>query len=274
MTMLRIYVSSTVALAALVSMTGCTTLGPVPMVSGQSMAPNPRTNVEAQAAAVPGYYLSSATTDGEGAPQRQLAALFEPGDLLPLEGLSAGGRWVGGGDEGGHIEPMVRYRTAIDEEGRAGVGVVGWGAMHKGSSDEASYEAKRAALEVGTDVRLTPKSHWVEVHWTAALAATAMDASGRYCAGEDGAGLQCGDFGTSESKPNAEVEASGIYPAGNMGIALDFAGRFDGPFHGARVFGMVGGGWMPRVRDGEPADRSVFQSVGLGVQVALGAPAK
>ncbi len=259
---------------ALVMMTGCTTLGPVPMVSGQSMAPNPRTNVEAQAAAVPGYYLSSATTEGEGTPQRQVAALFEPGELLGLEGLSAGGRWVGGGDEGGHVEPMIRYRAAIDEEGRAGVGVVGWGALHEGSADEASYEAKRAAIEVGADVRLTPESHWVEVHWTAALAATAMDASGRYCAGDDGAGIQCGDSGTSGAESNAEVEASGVYPAGTMGIALDVGGRFDGPFHGARVFGMVGGGWMPRVRNGEPADRTPFHSVGLGVQVALGAPAK
>ena len=253
---------------ALVLVSGCTTLGPTPMVSGQSMALNPRTHVEVQAAAVPGFFLSSAATDPEGTPTQQVAGLFEPGDWLPLKGLSAGGRWVGGGDESGHFEPMIRYRTEIDEQQRVAVGLVGWGAMHEGSSAQASYEARRVALEVGADVRLTPKSRWVELHGMAALAGTWLDASGSYCANAEGKGIQC-DFA---GPPKAHAETSSVYPAGSAGLALDLGSRFESVFHGGRLFAMVGGGWMPKVRDGEPADRAVFHSLGGGLSLALGAP--
>jgi len=123
-------------------------------------------------------------------------------------------------------------------------------------------------LEVGADVRLTPKSRWVELHGMAALAGTWLDASGSYCANAEGKGIQCDIAGP----PKAHAETSSVYPAGSAGLALDLGSRFESVFHGGRLFAMVGGGWMPKVRDGEPADRAVFHSLGGGLSLALGAP--
>lgn len=236
------------------------------------MATNSRSNGELQAGAVPGYYLSAATTDQGGSPQQQISAMFEPNELLGVDGLSAGGRWVVGGDEGGHVEPMLRYRTNVDEDRRVGLGVVAWGASHDGSNNGASYEAQRVGLEAGTDVRLTPESHWAEVHWIAAASVTAMDASGSYCADENGEGMDCGD--EPDAAANATADVSGLHPAAMAGLAVDVGSRFKGPFHGVRVFAMAGGGWMPSVRAGEEPDRVPFHSAGGGIQLTLGAPKK
>jgi len=56
---------------------------------------------------------------------KQYSAFVEPGKLIGVESLAIGARYVGGGDDSGHFEPMLRYRHGLTDY--FAVGVVGYG---------------------------------------------------------------------------------------------------------------------------------------------------
>lgn len=244
---------------------GCTTLGPVPGTTLQSMSPEPRAGVEVQAAAVPGYYLSDGTTDDpNGSPLPQLAAMFESGELLDAPGLGAGARWVGDSDSGPFFEPMLRYRVPLGT--RAGVGVVGYGTRASGDAGGASYSLTRGGAELATDLRLTPRSSWAELHLFSGIAITGMVGDGRYCTNDDGFGTDCGDEPT-----DAAAELSGAFPSFFVGGNLDLGRHIDSAFHGVRLTGLASGGTMPRFVSGEREGTAGWVAGGLGASITFGA---
>src|SRR5579862_3457649 len=87
---MRLTLRPTIVLA-LVTTAACTALGPVPVATGISPIPRARFDGELQLGAMPGFYLSSATTQSpKGSPLLQLAAVIEPSGAVP--GLIVGGR--------------------------------------------------------------------------------------------------------------------------------------------------------------------------------------
>jgi hypothetical protein len=107
------------AFALLALLGGCTTLGPTPAMTGLPTPPLARPGVELQVAAVPGYYLSSAATEEpKGAVLPQVAAVFEPDELIHVQGLLAGARYVGEDGTGGALEPLLGFRTFLDDDER------------------------------------------------------------------------------------------------------------------------------------------------------------
>lgn len=248
---------------------GCTTLGPMPAVTAQPVVPTPRPGVEGQVAAVPGYFISSAVQeDARGTPVQQGSLMFEPGELIGLPGLSGGGRYVGKPEEGGYFEPMLRYRLGLDDSGVFSGGVVAYGTHASGESNGASYEATRAGAEVGVDVRATPESEWIELHFAGSLGLTGLDAEGKYCLDADGRwGVDCQD----PPQNFTTASASGFYPSAGGAIALDLGRHLDGILHGARIAAHGAVGRMPRVKEAEQVDAETFTAAGLSVTLGLGA---
>lgn len=246
----------------------CTSLGPMPAMTGVAPLPAGRTAVEVQVATMPGHYLSSGVTDDpKGTSIPQLAALFEPDEVLGVPGLFLAGR-VAGTDESGVIaEPMLGYRHAFDDRFAAGALLYGTHASHENKG--ASYSATRVGVELGLDVRVTPRSNWAELHATVGAAATGVSADGEYCLDSQGRfGVDCPDMPTAEDL--VSVDASGIYPTGQLGLMLDVARHLDSAFHGARV-GLVGAvGTMPTAVGGRQASAEPFASLGLSLTVGLG----
>lgn len=242
----------------------------MPAITAQPVLPTPRPGVEAQVAAVPGYYLSSAVQkkeDAKGTALQQGSIMIEPGELIGLPGLSVGGRYVGKPEEGGYPEPMVRYRQGLDEHGVFAAGVVAYGTHASGESDGASYEATRGGLEVGFDVRTTPESEWAELHFAGSLGVTGLDADGEYCLDADGRwGIDCGDPPTNF----VTASASGFYPSAGGAIALDLGRHLDGILHGGRIaiHGAVGA--MPRVERAEQTEAKTYTAAGLSITLGLG----
>ncbi|MBK7585203.1 MAG: hypothetical protein IPI67_34075 [Myxococcales bacterium] len=247
----------------------CTTLGPMPAITAQSVVPTPRTGVEAQIAGVPGYYLSESVQENpRGATIGQAAVMFEPGELIGAPGLAIGGRYVGKKDSGGYPEPMLRYRTGLDDKQVFSVGALAFGGYGHGSNNGASYEATRVGAEVGVDVLMSPPSKYLEVHFAGSLGLTGLDANGDYCLDANGRfGVDCGDppFVLSHAK------ASGFYSSASGAIALDFARRLHGIMHGGRLalYGAVGR--MPRVEAAEQKDGKTYTAIGLSITLGLGA---
>ncbi|HEU4533552.1 MAG TPA: hypothetical protein VFS00_05515, partial [Polyangiaceae bacterium] len=172
------------ALVALAS--GCTTLGPMPATTGVSPSPAGRPGAELQAGFVPSYYLSSSVQrDGGGAAAKQLSVLLEPDKLLHAPGLFVGGRVIGG-DNNPYVEPMLGYRRALDDDGVIAASATAYGTHAKGSDGGASYEATRGGVELGVDVRLTPRSEWFELHGLAGGSFTGLSAKGNHCLDTDG----------------------------------------------------------------------------------------
>lgn len=245
---------------------GCTTLGPVPTVTGQAVSPEPRSNLEAQAAAVPGYYLSSAVqSEPKGSPIQQGAAMFDPEDLIGVEGVGVGGRVVGGGDEGLYGEPLVRYRTYVDSEERFAMGGLLYGTKASGGADHASYSMTRIGGEYAVDFLLTPKSKWVELHLNAGVGLLSLDASGRYCQGGDGFGADCDD-----REPNVSASVNGFYPTVFAGANFDLFRHLDSAFHGARLGLLFAAGQMPRVENAEQVSATGYASGGATLTLMLG----
>lgn len=260
------------AIAALV---GCTTLGPMPAVTGASVATEDRPNAELQAGAVPGFYLSSSVTDEpRGSPVSQAAAFLEPDDLISLPGLGVGARYVGKAEEGGYIEPMVRYRTNVGKEKRIGVGAVGFGTHSSGSDRGASYEATRAGAEASVDIRVNDRNHWAEVHAYAGASATGLFADGKYCQNDQtGYAVDCptDDFGNLVQNGDMKAELSGVFPTAFTGVSVDFARHLESVFHGIRVGTYVAGGLMPTYKNADRKNDKIYTAIGLALTVGLGA---
>lgn len=255
------------AVLMLVVGTGCTTLGPVPGMTAVNAVPAGRADVEAQAAAVPGYYLSSAVQqDGKGTPIKQASAMVEPNELIHVPGLSAGARYVGG-DNDGYFEPMLRYRHWLGSDQRVAFAVVGYGTHASGSDNAASYKMTHVGGELGFDVRATPTSPWAELHLQGGAAVSGLFTSGDYCRDVDtGFGVDCGD-----NQPDTHAKVSDAYPSFFVGSSLDFARHLPVFFHGARLALFMGGGWMPEVQHGESTRRRGWASAGASLTLSLGA---
>jgi hypothetical protein len=258
--------------AVVVSLGACTTLGPMPAVTGQSIAPEPRPNVEVQAGVMPGFFLSSAVSDKpKGTPVSQAAAMFEPDELISLPGLSVGGRYVGGKDEGAYAEPMLRYRTLVDAEKRIAIGVVGYGTHASGEDRGASYSANRVGGEAGADLRMTDRSSWAELHMYAGASATGIFADGRYC--EDpttGYARDCPEGQTGDVR----ADLSGVFPSAFAGASLDFARHMDSAFHGIRLATFAAGGLMPTYQNAQREENKTYATIGVALTVGLGATAR
>jgi hypothetical protein len=248
----------------------CTSLGPLPAVSGASAVPVEQPDVELQAAAVPGFFLSEAVKeDPDAEPINQASVLFEPGKLIDVPGLAGGVRYVEGEGSDGYFEPMLRYRLWLDDADRVGLAFVAFGAHASGDSDGASYSLTRGGLEVGVDVRMTPINHWAELHGLGGTSLMLLTADGRYCmSSTTGFAVTCPDQPAAGELVDADI--LGVYPAFFSGGALDFGRHLPAAFHGLRVVGWLGGGFMPRVRDGEQTGQQGWAAVGLGLTLGLG----
>lgn len=265
---LRAYQPTLVLLAGLA---GCTTLGPMPAMTGVSAQPVGQPAVELQAAAVPGCYLSSsAKSEPEGTPLPQVSGVFEPDSLIGVRGLFAGARYAGSSGTGATVEPLLGYRAFLDEDERFGLGTVAYGTYASADRQGASFEAARAGLEAGAGVRLTPRSQWVEAHALAGASLTFLDTEGRYCVGPDERfAVDCPE--APESRVLVSGEAEGVYPAAHVSVALDFARHLRAPFHGARLAANLAGGTMPTVVSGQQRQATLFGSAGLSLTLGFGA---
>jgi hypothetical protein len=251
---------------------GCTTLGPIPATTGALPMPAPRPGVELQVGLTPGYFLSSSVQqEPAGASVGQAAALIDAGSILGLPGLVFGGRYVGAPGEGGYPEPMLGYRRRLGTGDRFAASALVYGAHGEGTRRDASYEMTRAGLEIGMGARLTPTSKWVELHLLGSASADMLSASGRYCAGDDGRfGVDCPE--PPDTPPAVlEARASGLYPAGRLGLALHGGRHLRGPLHGARLALDLAAGTMPRVESGEQRNASGYAALGLSLTLAFGA---
>lgn len=259
------------ALVVLVAGTGCTTLGPVPGMTAVNAVPVHGADVEAQVAAVPGYYLSSAVQqDDAGTVLEQGSALFEPNELIHVQGLSAGARYVSG-DNDGYFEPMLRYRHWLGRDQRVAFAVVGYGTHASGSDKAASYSMTHAGGELGFDVRATPTSPWAELHLQGGAAVSGLFASGDYCRSlETGLGVDCGD----NQRANTHAQVSGAYPSFYVGSSVDFARHLPLFIHDARFALFIGAGWMPEIQYGESTQRRGWASAGGSITLALGTAGK
>lgn len=246
---------------------GCTALGPMPATTGVIAPPAGRPDLQVQAGLVPGYLLSQTTQqDAKGYVVGQASGMFEPDKLIGVRGLAVGGRYVTGGDSAGYVEPMVSYRGHLDSHGVASGVAVAYGTHSEGSWDGADYSATQGGLELGADARLTPKSPWVEVHAFGSASVTGLDASGHYCVDASGYGADCGDTDV----PIAGRE-SGFYPAGTVGLSLDFAQHLASVFHGGRLAIMAAGGTQPWAVNGAQRSARYYSSAGVTLTLGMGA---
>jgi hypothetical protein len=268
------FVRPILRLTPLLSLAGaaCTALGPMPGVTGVSAVPAARPDVELQVGAVPGYYLSSAVQEEpRGTSLEQIAVTFEPDRWLSLPGVFAGLRRAGADETHPATEPMVGYRTFVENERQLALAAVGYGTYASGQERGASYSAVRGGLELGADLRLTPISKVLELHAFAATALTGLSAEGTYCADADRRfGLDCEEPGNA-ALPRLSAEARGLYPAVSAGFALEFARHLDTFFHGGRLTLGGAAGTMPRVVGGEQVSASGYTAVELLLSLALGA---
>jgi hypothetical protein len=198
----------------------------------------------------------------------QLAALFEPDRLLTLPGVVVGARYAGDGKSGPSIEPILGYRRALGTERVLSLGVFGFGTHAQGTSRSASYSATRAGVETGIDLRATPQSYWLEVHFMPAVSLTGLSANGTYCL--DAAG----QYGADCPDTNANVvsaRASGFYPSVSGTIALDIAHHLNTFFHGVRLAAQLATGTMPTVVAADQKDATGYVSGGLTLSLGFGA---
>jgi hypothetical protein len=249
---------------------GCTTLGPTPAMTGITTPPLERPGVELQVAAVPGYFLSGAVSEEpKAAVLPQVAAVFEPDELIRLPGLLAGARYAGEADAGAALEPLLGYRTYLDDDKRFSLAAVGFAAYASAANDGASFTAFRGGLEAGVDARITPPSRYAELHTNLGLTFTGLDAHGDYCLGVGGVyGVDCPEDRGQRRLVNAS--ASGVFPSAHAGASLDFARHLHSPFHGVRLALDFAGGTMPTVRSGEQHSAHLYGTGGLSLTVGLG----
>jgi hypothetical protein len=245
--------------------TACTTLGPMPATTGVSAIPNGRPGVEMQAGIMPSTYLSDSAKDSDSRsePTQQLSAVLEPARWLGVKGLIVGARtWGNDGDS--PFEPMLGIRRKLDDT--FSIAGIAYGTRAYGESSGASYSANRVGGELAFDAKVLPFGDWVAIHGQAALSATYLDATGTYCVGADGQGIDCED---TSRRVDAAVE--GVYAAATAGFSLDIARRPHGVLHSIRIAMLGSIGARPRIRDGiqeQSADH--YKSIGLSLTLGLG----
>jgi hypothetical protein len=217
-----------------------------------STSPEPRAGAEVHGAIVPGFYLSNATQqDPDHDHLGQLAVMFEGGDLVSAPGLGVGGRWVSGGDDTGYFEPMIRYRWFLDDDNRLAMGLVAFGTVASGEAHGASYSVGRGGLELGTDIRATAESRWLELHLIGGASITAIGGDGTYCMNADsGYGIDCDGDQVGETT----ADLTGVYPASYVGLGFVFARHLDIALHDIRLDTYLAGGTLPRIRFAELSD--------------------
>lgn len=246
-----------------VLLTACTTLGPMPATTGVSAIPAGRPSGEVQAAVMPVFFLSDTTRFEDPGPRAspQLAAIFEPDRVFGTKGLILGARsWGETGDS--PFEPMVGLRRKLDD--RFAIAGVAYGTHARGESTGASYRATRLGGELVLDALLVPMG-WVDLHLQTTVAATYIDASGRYCV-SNGEGVDC-DEGTRR----VDAELSGIYTSATAGASLDIARRSEGYLHGIRLAFLGAVGAMPQLRDGiQQPSNETYHSFGVLLTIGIG----
>jgi len=249
---------------ASVLLTACTTLGPMPATTGVSALPADRPSGEVQAAVMPAFFLSDTTQDEapETPATRHLSALFEPDRVFGTKGLILGARtWGEGGDS--PVEPMIGLRRRLDE--RFAVAGVAFGTHARGAEGGASYRATRLGGELVLDGLLLPFG-WLDFHVQATVAATYLDASGRYCVSSNGEGIDC-----DESSRRVDGEIQGLYTSATAGASIDIARRPHGILHGVRIAFLGAVGAMPKLRDGiQQQSKDTYRSFGLLLTIGLG----
>ena len=248
------------------SLSACTTLGPMPATTGISAVPANRPGVELQGALAPGYFLSAATREPEhtGAASRQLSLLIEPDRWLGAQGLIAGVRAGIGEADDRTAEPFVGYRSRLGDD--FAFAAIGHGTVIQGADRGASYRASRVGAELAVDARLFAPASWLELHGQAAAAAVFLDARGTYCASTDGFGVDCNQDGHDRV---IDGTARGVFPSANASLALDFA-YGAGWFHGGRIALVGATGLMPQVKSGMETAGIRYHSVGLTLTLGFG----
>lgn len=242
----------------------CTTLGPMPGQTGLSYRTDSRAGVEVQGGAVPGYFLSETVkSQPRGASVGQTGVMVEPGKLVGAPGLGVGARYLDGADAAGLLEPMLRYRTPLQDG--LGMGATMFGSHGSGEADRASFAMTRYGLEVGANARLTPPGRWSELHLRASFGLTGLDARGSYCVGDDRFAMACSDGGTRVSR-----SASGLFPSLGAGLSYVLGPGLDSAFHGLEIAVLAGGGQTPRLREGDEPSKGAWYSGGFTLTIALG----
>jgi hypothetical protein len=251
----------------LVLLGACTTLGPMPATTGISAVPNGRPNAEAQLGVMPAYHLSASVSNGDAGGTGQAAVLIEPDRWIGVPGLVVGGRVFGNAPDS-PTEPMIGYRTALDDE--FAVAVVAYGTSKRASSRGASYHGFRAGAEVAADGRIAAVTPWLSLHGQATVAVTRVVASGRYCVDDQGVGKDChNDDPAQDMAVTGRIR--GVYPSATASLALDVGRTGSGVFHSGRFALLLASGLMPRALDGVQTDAHSYFSIGASVTVGIGA---
>jgi hypothetical protein len=248
---------------------GCTSLGPNPATTGIGARPMQHLGGELTLGLVPGHYLSSGvTSEPKGSSIQQGSLLFEP-DRLIAPGLMLAARVAGNDEAGVIVEPMLGYRRVLGPADRFALAGIAFGTHSSRSRDGASYRATRVGAEVAGDARLTPVSRILELHVFGGGAVTHLDAEGSYCINsESGYGVDCPDD-ASEPRTTTDGAASGLYPTGHVGAAVELGRNLRSLFRGARIALSVSGGWMPTLVAGAQG-RHTFAAAGLSLTLGLG----
>jgi hypothetical protein len=250
--------------------TACTTLGPMPAMTMNSPIPSNRTTFEMQGGLSPGFFLSQSTEEtSDGTALAQGGVLLDIGKWTGVEGLAVGGRLMDGGSGPMIGEPMVSYRTRLDDDQRFSLGLTGFGSYGEAAADRASYAAGRVGFEAVIDVRATPEFQWIELHFQAGLSATGVLAEGNYCITEEGWGISCRANELSNDRVTASIE--GVYPAAFVGANLELFQNFHSIFHGIRAGLFYAAGSMPTVQGGLQAGDHLWHMFGGNLAMAWGA---
>jgi len=250
---------------------GCTQLGPMPATTALSHVPSGRPGVELTAGSVPGYFVSDGAEDEPDNHEVAQAALtFEPDRLLGVPGLFVGVRGVSGSDSDSYAEPLLGYRVRLDRARRFSAGAALFAAGASDTMKFASYEMLRGGAELGGDLRITPESDYAELHAALGGSLVGLDADGEYCLDPEGRyGVDCPD----EGRVLTRASVSGVYPALNTALSLDFGRHLAGVFHGGRLALLFSTGTQPRLVAAEQTGPHVYASFGLSLSLGFGARA-
>jgi hypothetical protein len=257
------------ALLSLVATAACTTLGPTPATTALSAVPQGRPGIEAQAGAVPGFFLSGGASNSRGGGTGQASGLIEPDRLLGIPGLVAGVR-VFGADADSVTEPFLGYRSKVGgPDGDISVAGFVYGTEASATDKLANYHAKRAGAELAVDARFARPTRWLSLHLQTALTGTGISATGNYCVDAMGMGTDC-DTSTPSNNKMVNGTLQGFYGSATASLAADFHPQHSW-FHDARLAILGSAGEMPTLVNGEQRDGVPYASMGLMLSVGVGA---
>jgi hypothetical protein len=251
---------------AVVILSACTSLGPMPATTGLSAVPIGRPGAQAQLGTMPGFYASQAAqNEAKGAPIQHLSALFDPDHWLPVKGVVIGARIFGqGGDTPG--EPYVGYRRKMSET--VSVGGVAFGSSKRSESNLATYHGVRAGAEGAIDAELWAPRTWLSVHAQAAGSITRILASGSYCVDDQGVAKDC-NMENPDMNTTVNGRTVGVYPAATGTLALELGAK-SGLFDSARLALLGGAGRMPLVLAGDESATGTYFTIGASLTLGVG----